>query len=492
MDDQVLEKVKIRGVLEFVSEIQVGNGEPYDLEAEQKAVLSREQLMSNTFCLNEAGLPYIPGTTLRGAFRQRFREMHAGSESAFDSIFGFTGRSLTKSSGDASLSRAGSLRAYDSPLSGSVEFRKEMRNSIEPVTRTAADHKLFADIKLKAGSRFELDLELDRILCADMNQLLECLLSFRGYTGDQLGAGKSLDFGKFKIDEKSLSCKVLTQSALKNWLAEEGDESLDRLFETVTLDRDGSADFEPGYFPLSIGLTPLTPLLIVDHEFKSSPSPDGRSNLVRCKVNDNRIEIASSTFRGIFRHQARRIVMTKLGIDFSQEQSVHQSVADQIVGKLFGNHERASLIRFSVFSGLLPENHEFHHQHFVAIDRFSGGVGDGKLFEAQAARPQILEGAMHISRDLASKDQYLWAKALLALTIRDFLFDGLSVGWGTNRGFGALALSAGIDKNSRTTQWGKLSGSWTSLFKETDSLEQALVALDEVIANQVNSATVAA
>ena len=104
---------------------------------------------------------------------------------------------------------------------------------------------------------------------------------------------------------------------------------------------------------------------------------------------------------------------------------------------------RAGLIRVRdsaiISDGLMKLDH-------VAIDRFTGGAADAKLFSISAHPPGA---SLELTIEQVDRDREvpLWARSLLSLALRD-LCDGLiGVGNSTTRGYGSVTLAMASERD---------------------------------------------
>ena len=153
--------------------------------------------------------------------------------------------------------------------------------------------------------------------------------------------------------------------------------------------------------------------------------------------------IPGSSLAGALRSQARRIVMTiALNNSDTRDQAAldrAKTIADQLCEALFGGETRQSMLIFgnAQWQGEKPVPPEaLHCQTFIAIDRFTGGVADKKLYQARAIAP-----GQRFTLSLSwRKPPDAWMKGLLILALRDLHEGRQTIGWGAHKGYGLVTI----------------------------------------------------
>ena len=127
---------------------------------------------------------------------------------------------------------------------------------------------------------------------------------------------------------------------------------------------------------------------------------------------------------------------------------------------------------------ILQARQKKHLQYFNAIDRFTGGVKEGALFNVKAAQcDYLVTKKCHLNLDRLPKGE--WWKGLLLFIVRDAIEGDLAVGWGKSKGFGSftIALNAKNHKmNSRSSLINAINSE-----SNTDTTENWINALHEKI-----------
>ena len=174
-------------------------------------------------------------------------------------------------------------------------------------------------------------------------------------------------------------------------------------------------------------------LFIPDFEYARDPDPD----------TDGKPIIPGSSLAGALRSQARRIVMTiALNNSNTRDEAAldrAKTIADQLCDELFGGETRQSMLIFSNarWQGeKVNPARTLHCQTFIAIDRFTGGVADKKLYQARAVAP-----GQRFTLSLSwRKPPDAWMKGLLILALRDLHEGRQTIGWGAHKGYGLVTI----------------------------------------------------
>lgn len=458
--DYDYERVMITGWLTCRTMLHVGSG----FEEERTASGAAQPL--SQVCLGAGDQPFIPASSLRGYLSARVRASvddpnETLDKSLHERLFGTARRRAGDQpiDEDTDYGRMGALRVYDALWGAGQAYRPRLqtRVAIDPVTGTAKAHQLFSQALVPAGSLFRCRLELERIDGAAVDVLLAALNSLDGRVGAQLGAGKTLTQGvlRWRLDE----LRVLRPERFIDWLS--AHEPLETFFEALSVSPPKGSARLAGFAHIGLVLRPQAPLLVTDpeaHKTNTEPSTPDRVFLSE----GNRVRIPSSTLRGVVRARCRRILMTRLGCiasdnEASYNEQVLQSVVDEMIGVLFGGQDAMGLIRFSDALGRFRRK-QVHRQWFNAIDRFTGGVADHRLYHVQAVWPSHLCCRISFDPRLLTKAgewraQYLWMPGLLVHVLRDAMEGDLALGWGKARGYGALRVALHGSHAGRIRCW---------------------------------------
>lgn len=440
-------RVRLFGKLICTSDLHVGTG---DLELFEerfdpaKRLDDREKVKGgyNSVCLDARGRPYLPGSTLRG-FLRAIADRH--DKNLARDLFGFAAKDDGKS---------GRIRLYDAflrtvPVTAPTlpywvsQSSTAIRHGIamDPITGTVADHKLFRHEYVPAGSEFDFELEADKVSESDLASLLGLLAHWDGEATAAIGKGKTKGQGRLKWELERL--EVLDHARYREWLG--SDKPLQDFFVPIS-SPESAAFAKPATWELRFRLIPTAPLLVNEPGYvqKKNKRDDPLPDLEYSRLPDGRPIVPAASLRGLLRGRARRILATIAAPHNSSDKEAEKKVweaVESIVNELFGSTIRRSPIVIDDTVATVPG--EEHRQYFNAVDRFTGGVADGKLYSARAVLCDSLEGAIYF--EPKRMEQYRiphedWWRGLLLLVLRDAIEGDLAIGWGKARGYGAFKV----------------------------------------------------
>lgn len=429
-NSQHYQRVIIQGTLTNNSDLHIGSGETRTAD-------EGEQTRVNSFLIDADGLPYIPGSTLRGYLRSLLKPDSDG-QSQRKHWFG-DGRQHSDSDIQGTM---GMLRIYDARLSSidTLQLNQHSRTSIDAVTASAKRHHLSTHETVATGNTFAVRIEMDTLpegdsITSDVIHQLLGLLDRLNHA--QIGKGKSTGQGQMSwelTDPDGLS--GLSDKDFFSWLNNNRLQPLDKFIKPLELSALSPDDLQnQQWTEESFAIRADSPLLIND-----SHHPDiteKQISHVFMYRNDNQAFIPASTLKGWFRAHCRRILMT-IGLnqpdaDYNDTQTRVDGALDRLFG---GTDTGASLVRFyDATVAFTPA--EKHSQTFNAVDRFTGGVKDNALYSVTALHP----GKPFESRIAWQKDKLKgWMQLLLMYCWRDAEEGDLVLGWGKSKGYGQLML----------------------------------------------------
>lgn len=458
------QRARITLHLEALSPLHLGDGEirRFDERKQQRArtqVLSAEVRAATpddsdyaTVCRDSEGRPYLPGSSLRGWLRQLIGDLEPD-----------LGRRLFGPEPGAATLHMGALRIRDAVrcslprgphLPDALDGTGIVHSvSIEPITGAADEHYLFAEEFVAAGTRFGLQLELGPCDHDELETLLSVLHAVDADSGNHLGAGRSHGFGAVRVRADTLEVRALDSDALKTWLVSEGPTSLPwrklsnlsaaahadaaaSRHASLTFDLCMDAPFavhDPGH----VGLHAL-PKNAPAEERSKVDAEDRYPDIEFSRDPDGKPILPGRTLRGLLRHRAQRILTTLLHVDFGVEPGTARAHAQAILVDIFGDTRRRSAVQLSQAS-LVPDGGDGVSEHtFNAVDRFTGGVADSKLYSARLSDARRLRFTLRIDPRIPAIPD--WWLGLGLLVLRDAVEGDLAVGWGKAKGLGALHL----------------------------------------------------
>jgi len=444
VDDLVVKypRARITGTLTCESTLHVGDGGLIPF-SERGGRASGKEGPYNTVCIDADGSCYLPASTLRGFLRA------ASDDTAL----------VARLFGPADARRSGKVRVYDAyrdeAQSGTEETRPywhvtrgtSVRHgiAIDAVTGVVDRHKLFRHELVPSGTRFRASIEADRVSHGDLQALLRLLYRWDGGEAAAIGKGKGRGQGRLRWDLERVV--VLTEEKLRAWLRSEA--PLDAaFFERI------EAPEKPvvSETRLVFRICPTAPLLPNEIGFvrKKEHDDDHPPGLEFSRLPDGRPCIPAGSLRGMVRARARRILMTLVHDRVAAEPA--NRLADGLIDRLFGSIERRGRLWFNDAESLAPGS--AHPQFFNAVDRFTGGVTEKKLYNVNAVLCDELRFTVTFDPEtpnLAGDGD--WCKGLLLLVLRDSMEGDLAIGWGKARGYGAFCLKVTNESGADLDSW---------------------------------------
>jgi CRISPR/Cas system CSM-associated protein Csm3 (group 7 of RAMP superfamily) len=491
MARRIASRIKVSGTLVAQSPVHVGG-------------IGGNPEVDLALAVNGQGQYYIPGTSLAGAFRSWMQIAEN-----VDNLWGF--QEKNDKNGHASF-----VIVEDAPIQGvDVEMRDGV--GIDRVWGTAADRFKYDRAILPRGAKIPLNLTLE--VSADFEggrtqykTLFASLLKSLENGEIRIGAAKTRGLGRVKLQnlsicESKLCCR---DGMLKSLRGDDSKITLDSLLNANQNFRHNSS------LTFVINWEPQSPVMV---KAEGSGIAVDILPLVSAVENSLTFVLPGSSIKGALRSQAERIVRTVRFLQNSQKVDTHNSFIEQIdiplvrdlfgeaaktdkkkpgnIGSLFvddcyanrpinptawGNVEAATNeknLREALNNANLQKTQQAFH---VAVDRWTGGAADGMLYSALELMG-ITWQPIRLTLDLNRlKDQRLEGIALLLLCLRDLAEGRIPLGYGTNRGMGALKVTSVVINgyNLNDNSLAKLkavtlpNGSLTELNREIlDSLDEA-------------------
>lgn len=431
----------------YIAQIDIEAVTPLAIGSGEKSILTDSLVIKDV-----NGLPYIPGTSIAGVIRSAL----AGLE--IDDLFGFhdkkggqgskiifsDGRLIGKSGkpvdgicpSDIDESERHFLEQYES-----LPVRQHVR--ISESGAAAAGGKFDEQIVFK-GSRFRFEIELRSD--TDENESFLMVLDALSYSDFRLGGGTRSGFGKVR----TVSC-VWRAYDLEN--VEDRDAYLSKSSSLV--DALDGVQYNPktegsDSIVYRLRLRPADFLLIgsgfSDDEADMTPVSEPYITWEDGKASFNmaNVVIPATSLKGALAHRTAYHFnkITQRSLDKEDIQSLSSLIGDSnpAVACLFGTSSEAITRGKTLFDDIIMSSEKtdpFVLNH-TSVDRFTGGVKDGALFQEKAlfSKDEILETEIMLTDIKNIKSEYISAfeKAL------GDLCDGLlPLGGGTNRGNGCFA-----------------------------------------------------
>ena len=395
--------------------------------------------------------PYIPGSTLRGLLRRLAKkspglEFLFGSERQADTL---SASALVVEDGVWHSSRVAITDHLPFYCSDSETYIRHA-TAIDPITGAVAAGKLFSYELVPSGALFEVKLRIEapaalseKLITDEHITALRQILAQLDSTSSisALGAGTGQGMGRIKLTK--MSFELLSVAAFATWVAGPSDAKPPRTPMT----------FPDNFAPATVATHALTllfvsPLMCSDPNRKK-PNPSANASATDKTqlsgkpaqaflrdANGNPI-IPARSLRGAARARARKIVATMALQQPGMEIPRALNVADRLIDDLFGTEAKRSLVQFTDAKTAADTISKIQTQTFNAIDRFTGGVADGKLYSAEWADNPVLQTELSFRKPLEP-----WQKGLLILLARDAAEGDLALGWGKAKGFGRFLLES--------------------------------------------------
>jgi CRISPR/Cas system CSM-associated protein Csm3 (group 7 of RAMP superfamily) len=384
------------------------------------------------------GSPYIPSSAFAGSLRSLMESeqlLREGEEWLWGSPMGEKG---TRQDGNKSQSYQSHLIVHDlKPSRGSdsptVVKRDGIRishktNTVEDgkkydyeIVEQGADFSFMAELTIRSGFGAGKDGEMEDISI----RLMEAIHHVRF----RLGAFTSQGFGKLRVDKPSVRYFAFPtdHSAWFTFLESGSVPTNVKELKPV------SGWKATGHYPFSVvGRFRIKSAMMVGAPGHSHAAAD--KSAIKSK---DRFVLPGKSIRGALRHRAERILKI-----MQPGAGMHGN--DNLTNDLFGyvsegkGGEAASVKGRILIEESLIENGSVKPmlQNRIRIDRFTGGVIDGGLFNSEpiwTTDQESIEIAIHIHRDPKPID-----KKLLLMLLKDLWTGDLPIGGEKNIGRGIL------------------------------------------------------
>ena len=414
--------------------------------------------------INGKGEYYIPGTSLAGALREWM-----GSDSKLaNALWGY--QDVKSDRGHASF-----VLVEDASIQAKAEIRDGV--GIDRYYGTAAEHFKFDRAILPRGSRIPLEITIEQnphedweISKAEWFNLLEALQNKE----IRFGAAKTRGLGLVKLEDlKILDQNLSTRQGILDTLRGKGTGT------TLGALSNQSVTSNHPQLHIEIQWQPVSPVMV-------KAEADGIAvdilPLVSANGSNLSFVIPGSSIKGSLRSQTERIMRTVLNKqtdntgnsrkDFQNQleqvdliRHIFGAAAKTVNGEQVGNigalsaddcyasrdiseqqwlavtsAQNESGLRTSLDAANLNSTQQAFH---VAIDRWTGGAADGFLYsnlEPMGVSWQPIHLTINFRR-IKEQSDYLPAIALILLTLRDLSMGKIPLGYGTNRGMGAIKVN---------------------------------------------------
>ena len=435
---EINRRLLITGLLELETPAHFGGGE-------------NNELIDMPLRLDHlTGIPVLRGTSLAGALRSYLRQREAGyfKKSGRDSLENLLFGPLEDEEGAQSW-----LVVSDAFEVSGERVLVEMRDGvkIDPQTRTALDGAKYDFELLPAGTVFETSFELLLTKENEESLLEACALVLDGLQKGEiiLGARRRRGFGRCRVKNWAISAYDLsTPQGLLAWVGQDSDAKTSGEDITALLGAGGMAVDRRRYFEIKADFLLDGPMII--RAGGQGSTADAVHLTSRRPGSDGPVPIVSGTsLAGALRGRALRICRT-----------LALQNAEALVESLFGGSgKKPEASRLWVSESCIKNRGQAARmsgqiQDRIRIDRFTGGVSPGALFDEQPFFPAEDSG---VQFNLQVQEPQAGQIGLLLLLLKDLWTGDLPLGGESSVGRGRLkGVSASLcyqDPDAGIKKW---------------------------------------
>lgn len=435
MSRRITERFRVEGLMIAETPLHIGG-----LEGDINVDLA--------LAIDGQGRYYIPGTSLAGAFRAWMQQTFDDAQ-IIDRLWGHQEIASFVMIEDALITHP-----------ASVEIREGVR--IDRQSGTAADRAKYNRAILPKGSTFPLRLTLEVVgSIPEAQEQIEALLDALCEGQIRMGAAKTRGLGKVKLIEAKITKESLASKA--NLLQVLKGENTSQNYTPKPAKIAPQLTIEIVWSPVGAVMVKAEQDGIAVDMLPFASSVDQAMALT----------IPGSSIKGSLRFQAERIIRT-VKSQASKAQVLEQ-VEVPIVQWLFGSASRSnnqhknlglsaltvddcySQIRLqpdewekitsakdsaTLVQALKPLG-ETQQAFHVAVDRWTGGAADAMLYsnlEPFGINWEPIYLTLQLNRLSNQLAEQSVAIVLLLLTLRDLMAGRIPIGYGANRGLGAIQV----------------------------------------------------
>lgn len=460
-----LNRWMIVGRLTTTAPLHIGNGdvtERKDFTNEK----SNEAIQINAIGTDHNGRPYIPGSSLKGNLRAFANQLKL---STLEEIFGSPDPEVNTSVGgkaefyDACVADNAPVLPHAPPHWDAARRTGVSAGvTIDRITRTASDERLFHEEFVPPGISFEVKISGQDFSDAEITDLLWLLNSFNSGIA-KLGAGTGSGYGLMRWELTDL--QRMTKDEVAKWIANGTPStgyaalrSLDqgeRQAYATKAAQVRTTTAQPEALTLNVRLDFQSNFLVNDPSRTGTVEEKKAGHTPLLNVAGKPL-LPATSIRGAFRSQAEKIVRTigdeKCACYLNDRGERASCLAIESMDALpklcptcqiFGAAGWKAAIDFSDFLAVDSiREEELFQQEFVAIDRFTGGGAEAKKFNSRSIDRPILRGT--ITLDLLRLKRIAdngWPLGLITLVMRDLMEGDVRFGLGSAKGYGTARLT---------------------------------------------------
>ena len=407
-----MEKVTGRLVLE----VQMENISPLLISSGNEGEWCDIEVLKDAF----EGI-FISGSTLAGVFRHLFKQLGESDES-------FGGQKYQSA---LMFSDAACLNAEPC-----ISIRDGV--SIEIKTATAEDKKKFDYEMVEPGEQFKFNINVQLMENKDWPSAEKVKKAFR-ICAALIDAGLALfgrmttkGFGRMKlISARSVALDYQNKEHIISWLSGNFQHLMQELEIKDTVEKLTLAA-EKQNFVIDAWLDIANSLIV-----RGYPGPMEATDAVNIsyrKEKDGKKQwvLPGTSIKGALRHRAVKIINT-----LSETVDRGQSAIENLMGHTDDNSKTKSKSRLTVEEQVI-EDVAAELQRRIRVDRFTGGVIEGALFDSTPLWPLMGKEGPLVHIKMTAHDICDWEKGLLMLLLKDLWTEDLALGGEKNIGRGIL------------------------------------------------------
>jgi len=399
MANNVKNRYYVQGKLEFLSPMIVGSGE--NENADIQAIRDWDENL------------IIPGTTLAGNIRHHLEER--SNKRLIERIFG----SDEKNSGH-------SLFSFFDAISENAETDIRDGVKLDNLTKTTKDKSKYDYEIVNEGSFFDFRMEAitrenteESKLETVLSEIVEILKSEKL----RIGAKTSRGFGKVKLNKAKIQ-KIDIVKEKDKWI----DFSWSNIENNFSSNCDGSLFEEIDSYSLSVEFQIPNSLII--KSYSSDPNDVDSTTL----TSNGKPIISGTSWNGAIRHALENIGR-ELGKQKQMQKLIRQTFGwVYLKDNNFENHEKGDVIpsKVRIDESKIKDGKMIPYTR-NKVDRFTGGVVDGALFDEKP----VYGGNVTLQVEIKNPENY--EKGMLILALKELQNGIQTVGGGSNIGRGRLS-----------------------------------------------------
>jgi len=406
MSNKIIKRIYVRGILTLLSPLLLGSGGDENSDID----LLRDW----------EGRPFIPGSALAGVLRHYLGEiLHSKDIDIVEEMFG---RKPQKEQ-DSTQSL---IYFYDAEIKNQPQIQIRDGVEIDNLTKTAKEKGKYGYEVLEAGNAFEFRTELiirekHNASLKKIENLLYLILNTLQNEKIRIGGKTRRGFGKVKLEDIRLLVLNMNKPEDRNkWI-------------DFNWDFEGNSDIGVlNHNELGIKDIPITTIkvkfsipysLIIKH-YSSEPEVEDMEHLFSA---GNSV-IPGTSWTGALRH-----AMENIGREIEREKEI-KDLIEKLFGYVDEESKKAKASRIYIEESVIRNEVSVSYTR-SKVDRFTGGVVEGALFEE---RPVFNNDDTEVHLNIDIKEGEDAEIGLLLLAIRDLWYGIQTIGGEANIGRGVL------------------------------------------------------